>query len=133
MLPLIGFIEATDPKMRSTIEAIERDLTSPEGLVYRYRGFDDGLAGEEGTFIICSFWMVQNLALLGESARARSLFEKLRGYANDLGLFSEEFDTRTGEMLGNFPQAFSHLAFINSAILLDRLEREQSVLASEAA
>lgn len=79
------------------------------------------LAGQEGTFIICSFWLVQNLTLAGEIDKARRLLDKLRGYANDLGLFSEEFDTRTGEMLGNFPQAFSHLAFVNSAVLLDRL------------
>lgn len=118
MLPLVGFIEADHPYMKSTIEAIERDLTSPEGLVYRYRGFDDGLAGGEGTFIICSFWMVQCLVKLGETARARSLFERLRGYANDLGLFSEEYDTQSNEMLGNFPQAFSHLAFIQSALAL---------------
>jgi GH15 family glucan-1,4-alpha-glucosidase len=123
MLPLVGFIDANDPRMRSTIEAIERDLTSAEGLVYRYRGFDDGLAGGEGTFIICSFWMVQNLALIGEVAKARSLLETLRGYANDLGLFSEEYDTKTNEMLGNFPQAFSHLAFIQSAWLLHEIEQ----------
>jgi len=121
MLPLVGFIHATDPRMRSTIAAIERHLTSPEGLVYRYRGFEDGLDGQEGTFIICSFWLVQNLALAGDMDKARALLGTLRGYANDLGLFSEEFDTRTGEMLGNFPQAFSHLAFVNSAVLLDRL------------
>jgi GH15 family glucan-1,4-alpha-glucosidase len=124
MLPLVGFIEATDPRMRSTIEAIERDLTSPAGLVYRYKGFDDGLSGGEGTFTICSFWLVENLIALGEISRARSLFEKLRGYANDLGLFSEEIDTETGEMLGNFPQAFSHLAFIQSAVLLNQAEKE---------
>lgn len=124
MLPLIGFIDARDPKMISTIEAIERDLTSPEGLVYRYRGFDDGLAGEEGTFIICSFWMVQNLVLSGQVAKARKLFKTLRGYANDLGLFSEEYDTKTGEMLGNFPQAFSHLAFIQCALLLEKSEEQ---------
>lgn len=121
MLPLVGFIHATDPRMRSTIQAIETHLTSPEGLVYRYRGFEDGMAGQEGTFIICSFWLVQNLTLAGEIDKGRRLLDKLRGYANDLGLFSEEFDTRTGEMLGNFPQAFSHLAFVNSAVLLDRL------------
>ena len=122
MLPLVGFIEADHPFMKSTIEAIERDLTSPEGLVYRYRGFDDGLAGGEGTFIICSFWMVQCLVKLGEIAKARSLFETLRGYANDLGLFSEEYDTQSNEMLGNFPQAFSHLAFIQSAFALHEAE-----------
>ena len=130
MFPLVGFIDANDPRMRSTIDAIERDLTSPEGLVYRYRGFDDGLQGEEGTFIICSFWMVQNLALIGEVAKARSLFEMLRGYSNDLGLFSEEFDTKTGEMLGNFPQAFSHLAFIQSAWLLNEVEKSTRQAAS---
>jgi GH15 family glucan-1,4-alpha-glucosidase len=123
MLPLVGFIEATDPRMRSTIEAIERDLTSPDGLVYRYKGFNDGLSGGEGTFTICSFWLVENLIALGEISKARSLFEKLRGYANDLALFSEEIDTETGEMLGNFPQAFSHLAFIQSAVLLNRAEQ----------
>jgi GH15 family glucan-1,4-alpha-glucosidase len=124
MLPLVGFIDAKDPRMRSTIEHIERDLSSSEGLVYRYRDFNDGLAGDEGAFIICSFWMVQNLALLGETAKARSLFETLRGYANDLGLFSEQYDSATGEMLGNFPQAFSHLAFIQSALLLSRMEEQ---------
>jgi GH15 family glucan-1,4-alpha-glucosidase len=124
MLPLVGFIDANDPRMRSTIEAIERDLTSPEGFVYRYKGFDDGLTGQEGTFTICSFWLVQNLVLLGEVEKARTLFEKLRGYANDLGLFSEEIDAETGEMLGNFPQAFSHLAFIQSAMMLHDAEKE---------
>jgi GH15 family glucan-1,4-alpha-glucosidase len=123
MMPLVGFIDAKDPRMRSTIDAIERELTSPAGLLYRYRGFDDGLSGGEGTFILCSFWLVQNLILLGELDRARTLFEKLRGYANDLGLFSEEVDTDTGEMLGNFPQAFSHLAFIESAVMLNASEQ----------
>ena len=120
MLPLVGFIRADDPRMRSTIEAIERELTSPQGHVYRYRGFDDGLGGHEGTFTICTFWLADNLIALGEVGRARALFEKLRGCSNDLGLFSEEVDAETGEMLGNFPQAFSHMAFINTAVQLDR-------------
>ena len=124
MMPLVGFIDATDPRMRSTIEAIERDLTSPAGLVYRYKGFDDGLSGGEGAFIICSFWLVENLILLGDVDKARALFDKLRGYANDLGLFSEEVDPVTGELLGNFPQAFSHLAFIQSAVMLHEAERQ---------
>ncbi len=106
--------------MRSTIEAIERELTSPQGLVYRYRGLDDGLAGGEGTFTICTFWLADDLIALGEVRRARALFERLRGYANDLGLFSEEIDAETGDMLGNFPQAFTHLAFINTAVQLHR-------------
>lgn len=123
MMPLVGFIDAQDPRMRATIEAIERELTSPAGLVYRYKGFDDGLSGGEGTFTICSFWLVENLILLGELDKARTLFDKLRGYANDLGLFSEEVDTDTGELLGNFPQAFSHLAFIQSAVMLARARK----------
>ena len=120
MLPLVGFIRADDPRMRSTIEAIERELTSPQGLVYRYKGFDDGLGGREGTFTICTFWLADDLIALGEIDRARALFETLRGYANDLGLFSEEIDAESGEMLGNFPQAFTHLAFINTAVQLHK-------------
>jgi GH15 family glucan-1,4-alpha-glucosidase len=120
MLPLVGFIRADDPRMRSTIEAIERELTSPQGLVYRYKGVDDGLAGDEGTFTICTFWLADDLIALGEVERARALFEKLRGYANDLGLLSEEIDPETGEMLGNFPQAFTHLALVNTAVQLHK-------------
>ena len=123
MLPLVGFIDAKNPRMRSTIEAIQRELTSPQGFVYRYKGFDDGLEGGEGTFTICSFWLVNNLIDLGELEQARALFERLRGFANDLGLFSEEIDPETGEMLGNFPQAFSHLAFIDNAVQLSRASR----------
>ncbi|MFQ5472547.1 MAG: glycoside hydrolase family 15 protein, partial [Dehalococcoidia bacterium] len=122
LIPLVGFITATDPRMRSTIEAIERDLTSPQGFVYRYSGFDDGVAGHEGTFAICTFWLADNLIALGELTKARALFDKLRESANDLGLFSEEMDPETGEMLGNFPQAFTHLAFINSAVQLHQAE-----------
>jgi GH15 family glucan-1,4-alpha-glucosidase len=99
-----------------------QDLTSPEGFVYRYstNDFDDGLTGAEGTFSICSFWLISNLIALGEIRDARILFETLRAYANDLGLFSEEI-SETGEMLGNFPQAFSHLAFIDAAVELSRV------------
>ena len=103
--------------------AIERELTSPAGLVYRYKGLDDGLSGLEGTFTICGFRLVENLILLGVLRKARTLLEKLRGYANDLGLISEEVDTDTGEMLGNFPQAFSHLAFNQSAVMLHGAEK----------
>jgi GH15 family glucan-1,4-alpha-glucosidase len=121
-MPLVGFLPATDTRMRSTIEAIERELTSPQGFVYRYSGFDDGVAGGEGAFTICTFWLADNLIALGELDRARDLFEKLRRCANDLGLFSEETDPETEEMLGNFPQAFSHLALISTAV--QRLEAE---------
>ena len=126
LLPLLGFIRADDPRMRSTIEAIERELTSPQGFVYRYKGFDDGLAGGEGTFPICTFWLADNLIALGEIERARALFEKLRGCANDLGLFSEETEPETGAMLGNFPQAFSHLAFISTAVQLHEAEMHRA-------
>jgi GH15 family glucan-1,4-alpha-glucosidase len=121
-LPLFRFIKADDPRMRSTIAAIERELTSPEGFVYRYRNFDDGLSGDEGAFTICTYWLADNLIYLGEIDRARALYEKLNGCANDLGLLSEQIDAKTGEMLGNFPQAFSHMALINTAVLLQRAE-----------
>ena len=126
MLPLVRFIKATDPRMRATIEGIATELTSSQGLVYRYHGFDDGLEGSEGAFTICTFWLVDNLLLLGEVDRAAALLEQLRGYANDLGLFSEEIDPDSGEMLGNFPQAFSHMAFINTAVQLQKALARQA-------
>ena len=119
LLPLIGFIPATDPRMKSTIEAIERELTTPDGLVYRYKDTDDGLGGEEGAFVICSFWLCDNLVFLGRKEEARALFEKLLTYSNDLDLYSEELDPRTLGMLGNFPQAFTHLGLIGTAVQLE--------------
>ncbi|HEU0075458.1 MAG TPA: glycoside hydrolase family 15 protein [Dehalococcoidia bacterium] len=119
LLPLIGFIPATDPRMRSTIEAIERELTTPEGMVYRYKDTDDGLGGEEGAFVICSFWLCDNLIFLERKDEARALFEKLRSYSNDLDLYSEELDPKTLGMLGNFPQAFTHLGLIGTAVQLE--------------
>ena len=123
MLPLIGFIKADDPRMLATIRATQRELTSPQGFVYRYRGFNDGLPGDEGTFNICSFWLCDNLIMLGELDEATALFERLLGHTNDLGLMSEEIDPHSGDMLGNFPQAFSHLSIINTAIQLQRARR----------
>jgi len=120
MLPLVGFIPATDPKMRSTIKSIQAELTSPKGFVYRYTNFDDGLGGTEGAFTICTFWLADNLILLGELDEARKLYDTAMGCANDLGLLSEEFDSATKEMLGNFPQALSHLAMINTAVQLQK-------------
>ena len=118
LMPIFGFLPATDKRMRSTIEAIARDLTE-DGLVLRYRNQEgmnaDGLTGEEGTFVICSFWLVSALAKAGEVDRAEALFDKLVSYANDLGLLAEEIDTANGELLGNFPQAFSHIGLINAA------------------
>ena len=125
MLPLVGFIRADDPRMRSTIEAIERELTSSQGFVYRYRDFDDGLGGQEGTFTVCTFWLADDLILLGQVDKARKLFHKLLKCTNDLGLLSEEIDAETGEMLGNFPQAFSHMALINTAVQLERAQEQK--------
>jgi GH15 family glucan-1,4-alpha-glucosidase len=123
LMPIFGFLPATDPRMRSTIEAIARDLTE-DGLVLRYRNQEgmnaDGLTGEEGTFVICSFWLVSALAKAGEVERAEALFDKLVACVNDLGLLAEEIDTATGELLGNFPQAFSHIGLITAAWEIDK-------------
>ena len=126
MLPLIGFIKADDPRMLATIRATQRELTSEQGFVYRYRGFDDGLPGDEGTFNICSFWLCDNLIMLGELDEATALFERLLQHTNDLGLMSEELDPHSGDMLGNFPQAFSHLSIINTAVQLQRARRRRN-------
>jgi GH15 family glucan-1,4-alpha-glucosidase len=123
LMPIYGFLPATDPRMRSTIEAVARDLTE-DGLVLRYRNRDgvnaDGLSGEEGTFVICSFWLVDCLAKAGEVERAEALYHQLAGYANDLGLLAEEIDTATGEQLGNFPQAYSHIGLITAGYEIDK-------------
>ena len=123
LMPLVGFLPAGDERMRSTIEAIARELTE-DGLVLRYRAQEglnaDGLQGEEGTFVVCSFWLVSALAMAGELDRAEALYGQLAGYANDLGLLGEEIDTATGEQLGNFPQAYSHIGLITSAAQIDR-------------
>jgi GH15 family glucan-1,4-alpha-glucosidase len=123
LMPLVGFLPADDPRMRSTIEAIARELTQ-DGLVLRYLNDEglnaDGLTGEEGTFVICSFWLVSCLAQAGELARAEALFDQLAGYANDLGLLAEEIDAEHGELLGNFPQAFSHIGLVTAAWEIDR-------------
>jgi GH15 family glucan-1,4-alpha-glucosidase len=123
LMPIVGFLPANDERMRSTIEAVARDLTE-DGLVLRYRNEQglnaDGLTGEEGTFVICSFWLVSCLAQAGEVERAEALFDQLAGYANDLGLLAEEIDTANGEQLGNFPQAFSHIGLITAAYEIDK-------------
>ena len=117
MLPLIGFLPATHPKMKATIEAIEREL-SEGALVYRYK-IDDGLQGKEGAFLLCGFWLVACLARLGRVKEARANFQTLLGHANHLGLYPEEVDPKTKEALGNFPQAFSHMGLILAASELD--------------
>jgi alpha,alpha-trehalase len=123
LMPIYGFLPATDPRMRSTIDAIARELTE-DGLVLRYRAVEglnaDGMTGEEGTFVICSFWLVSCLARAGELERAESQYAQLAGYANDLGLLGEEIETATGEQLGNFPQAYSHIGLITAAYEIDK-------------
>jgi GH15 family glucan-1,4-alpha-glucosidase len=124
LIPIMGFLPGEDPRVRATVLAIAERLTK-DGLVLRYRvdTTDDGLSGEEGTFTICSFWLVSALALIGEVDRARKLFEKLLSFAGPLLLYAEEIDTTTGRHLGNFPQAFTHLALIDAALRLIDAEK----------
>ncbi|MFQ5998489.1 MAG: glycoside hydrolase family 15 protein [Candidatus Bathyarchaeia archaeon] len=117
LMPLVKFLPAKHPKMKATIERITEEL-SEDGLVRRYKSHDN-LEGEEGAFTICSFWLVDCLTKLGRLEEAQNLFEKLLTYANGLGLYSEEIDIKTGESLGNFPQSYTHMALINSAINLN--------------
>ncbi len=117
MLPLVGFLPASDPRIRGTIEAVERELLH-EGFVLRYRTREagvDGLPPGEGVFLPCSFWLANCYELLGRHADAQELFERLIGLANDLGLLSEEYDPKARRLLGNFPQAFTHLALVGTA------------------
>ena len=118
MIPLVGFLPATDQRMRGTVAVIERQL-SPDGLVLRYASdvseAVDGLPAGEGTFLACSFWLANNLALMGRQDEARDLFERLLALRNDVGLLAEEYDPKTARLLGNFPQAFSHVALVNTA------------------
>ena len=123
---MFGFLPGNDERLRASVLAIADELTE-NGFVLRYRTdeTDDGLSGKEGTFVICSFWLVSALAIIGEMQRARDLMERLVKVASPLGLYAEEFDVATGRHLGNFPQAFSHLALIEAAgriIVSERLE-----------
>ena len=116
---LVGFLPPTDPRIVGTVEAIERSLMK-DGLVQRYNtaGAHDGIAGDEGAFLACSFWMATNLYLIGRETDAFALYDRLLGLTNDLGLISEEYDPAAGRMLGNFPQALSHIALIHTALTL---------------
>ncbi|KFE68618.1 glycoside hydrolase family 15 protein [Hyalangium minutum] len=116
MIPLVGFLPPEDPRVRGTVEAIERELLH-EGLVYRYDSdrTKDGFPAGEGVFLACSFWLANNQALLGRHQEACELFERLLGLCNDVGLLSEEYDVESHRLVGNFPQAFSHLALITTA------------------
>jgi GH15 family glucan-1,4-alpha-glucosidase len=126
LMPLVRFLPPHDPRVRATVLAIADELTE-DGLVLRYRvdDTDDGLSGEEGTFTICSFWLVSALSEIGELERARALCEKLLAHQSPLGLYAEEIDTRTGRHLGNFPQAFTHLALINAVMHVIRAEAHE--------
>jgi len=120
LMPKAGFLEATDPRMVSTVAAVKRELLV-DGLVRRYIPEDegvDGLPGGEGVFLACSFWLAEVLALQGEHDEARELFERLLDLRNDVGLLSEEYDPVARRQLGNFPQAFSHLALVGAALAI---------------
>ena len=123
LLPIMGFLPPDDERIKATVRAIADELTA-DGLVLRYRveGTDTGFAGEEGTFTICSFWLVTALAMIGETGPAHALCQKLLSFAGPLLLYAEEIDTATGEHLGNFPQAFTHLALIEAVSLLIEME-----------
>jgi GH15 family glucan-1,4-alpha-glucosidase len=135
LMPLLRFLPASDPRIRATVLAIADELTQ-DGLVLRYRveETDDGLSGDEGTFTICTFWLVTALADIGERQRARDLCEKVLSYASSLGLYAEEIDPRSGRHLGNFPQAFTHLALINAVmhVISDEQAARRRALAGEA-
>ena len=124
MLPLVGFLPADDPRVLATISATEDRLTDEKGLVYRYRSHD-GLEGREGTFLLCTFWLAQALAGAGQTARARAVFERAAAFVNDVGLLAEEVDPASGELLGNFPQAFSHIGLVNAAWAIAEAELRQ--------
>jgi GH15 family glucan-1,4-alpha-glucosidase len=117
LLPAVEFVAWDDPRMLGTVAAVREELGAGDGLLYRYRR-RDGIGGREGAFLCCSFWLVECLARAGQLQEAHDLFEKVAARGNDLGLFSEELDPRTGELLGNFPQGLTHLAHIDATVAL---------------
>jgi GH15 family glucan-1,4-alpha-glucosidase len=126
IIPHFGFLPGTDPRMRGTVAAIEKDLVK-DGFVLRYgtEHGTDGLPGTEGAFLACSFWLADNYAFAGRLAEAKELFERLLALRNHLGLLSEEYETNLGRQIGNFPQAFSHLALILTACIIERVEQNR--------
>jgi GH15 family glucan-1,4-alpha-glucosidase len=123
MIPLVGFLPPDDPRVRGTVAAIEQHLMT-DGFLARYATVPDidGLPPGEGAFLPCAFWLVDNLTLQGRHHDARTLFERLLAVRNDVGLLAEEYEPRAGRLLGNFPQAMSHMALVNSAANLTRSE-----------
>jgi GH15 family glucan-1,4-alpha-glucosidase len=128
MLAITGFLPGEDPRMKATIDATAERLTDERGLVYRYLTHD-GLAGEEGTFLLCTFWLAQAQALAGELDQATATFERAITAINDVGLLAEEVDAGSGEMIGNFPQAFSHIGLINAAWAIARAQQRGAAAA----
>jgi GH15 family glucan-1,4-alpha-glucosidase len=124
MLAITGFLPGDDPRMKATIDATAARLTDDRGLVYRYRAAD-GLEGEEGTFLLCTFWLAQAQALAGEVEEAKATFERAAAYVNDVGLLAEEVDVGGAEMIGNYPQAFSHIGLVNAAWAITEAEQRQ--------
>lgn len=123
LIPQMGFLPPDDKRVIGTIEAIQRELSTPDGFILRYPTSSgdenvDGLPGDEGAFLACSFWMADDLAMIGRVDEARKLFEKLLALRNDLGLLAEEWDPRQKRQVGNFPQAFSHVPLIDTALRL---------------
>ncbi len=123
LIPQMGFLPPDDKRVIGTIEAIQRELSTPDGFILRYptsgdNAGVDGLPGDEGAFLACSFWMADDLAMIGRVDEARRLFEKLLSLRNDLGLLAEEWDPRLQRQVGNFPQAFSHVPLIDTALRL---------------
>lgn len=125
MIPIVGFAPGTDPRVQATVAAVARELTGDHGLVYRYRTETgvDGLDGEEGAFLLCTFWLARAWALGRRVDEAHTVFERAAGYANDLGLLSEQVDGASHRLLGNFPQAFSHIGLINTAYTIGEAEK----------
>jgi GH15 family glucan-1,4-alpha-glucosidase len=125
MLPIVGFLPATDPRVLSTIDTIGKGLTDEHGLVYRYHAKSgiDGISGAEGTFLLCTFWLAHALALAGRTDQAREVFGRAAKHLNDVGLLAEEVDSATSEQLGNFPQAFSHIGLVNAAWAIHSMEK----------
>jgi GH15 family glucan-1,4-alpha-glucosidase len=123
LIPQVDFLPIHDPRVQGTIAAIERELLR-DGVVMRYSAeqSDDGVGGPEGAFLACSFWLVDAYVMSGRLAEARTLFDRLLSYANDLGLLAEEYEPQLGRLVGNFPQGFSHIGLVNSAFNLMRPE-----------
>jgi GH15 family glucan-1,4-alpha-glucosidase len=121
MIPLVGFIPPDDPRVKGTVEAVEKHLLR-DGFVLRYDTAlsVDGLPTGEGAFLPCTFWLADNYKLIGEKDKAWRLFDRLAGLCNDVGLLSEEYDVHSGRLVGNFPQAFSHVGLVNTALNLSR-------------